>query len=77
MSFWIDLDDVTDVLLPDGWHKVEEVSFSMDAYEFHWHGQPMHYSKEGGFAFKEKNKIVVGPVSSILAIKKDLSPDDD
>ncbi|HEV3091291.1 MAG TPA: hypothetical protein VGX91_07615 [Candidatus Cybelea sp.] len=34
MSLAIDIDLVTDVLLADGWHHVENDSFEIDAYEF-------------------------------------------
>lgn len=34
MSLAIDIDEVTAVLLADGWHDVAERSFVLDAYEF-------------------------------------------
>lgn len=34
MSLAIEVDDVTSVLLTDGWHKVIDKSFEIDAYEF-------------------------------------------
>ena len=40
MSLAIDVDLVTHVLIADGWHTVEERSFTMDSYEFMWSGAP-------------------------------------
>jgi hypothetical protein len=34
MSLAIDIDKVYEVLLPDGWHKVANNSFYLDAYEY-------------------------------------------
>jgi hypothetical protein len=34
----VDVDKVTDVLLADGWHKVENESFMIGGYGFLWHG---------------------------------------
>jgi hypothetical protein len=34
MSLAIAIDRVADVLLPDGWHKVADRSFDLDAYEY-------------------------------------------
>lgn len=39
MSFGIDVDMVTHVLLADGWHTVLEQSFTLDSYEFLWSGR--------------------------------------
>lgn len=35
MSLNIEVDDVQQVLLADGWHTVAHDSFEIDAYEFH------------------------------------------
>jgi hypothetical protein len=34
MSLAIDIDQVTGVLLADGWHDVVDVSFEIDSYEY-------------------------------------------
>lgn len=34
MSLALEVDNVVEVLLRDGWHKVVEDSFEIDAYEF-------------------------------------------
>ena len=34
MSLTIDVDNITHVLLADGWHEVHDASFGTDTYEF-------------------------------------------
>jgi hypothetical protein len=34
MSLAIEVNDVVEVLLPDGWHPVVDGSFEIDGYEF-------------------------------------------
>ena len=34
MSLVIDVDNITHVLLADGWHEVHDASFGTDSYEF-------------------------------------------
>ena len=34
MSLAIDVDNITHVLLADGWHEVHDASFGTDSYEF-------------------------------------------
>ena len=34
MSLAIEVDDITHVLLADGWHTVHDASFGIDSYEF-------------------------------------------
>jgi hypothetical protein len=34
MSLTIDVDNITHVLLADGWHEVHDASFGTDSYEF-------------------------------------------
>jgi len=75
MSLNIDLDDVTDVLLADGWHPVADRSFTVNAYEWSWSGWPEDFTAQGpvslGFAFREDAKTeLVGPITAILAIKR-------
>ena len=36
MSLAIEVDDITDVLLADGWHTIHDASFGIDSYEFMW-----------------------------------------
>jgi hypothetical protein len=37
MSLAIEVDDITHVLLADGWHTVHDASFGIDSYEFMRH----------------------------------------
>jgi hypothetical protein len=36
VSLAIEVDDITHVLLADGWHLVDAASFGIDSYEFMW-----------------------------------------
>ena len=36
MSLAIEVDDITQVLLADGWHTVDDASFGIDSFEFMW-----------------------------------------
>jgi hypothetical protein len=36
MSLAIEVDDITHVLLADGWHTIHDASFGIDSYEFIW-----------------------------------------
>jgi hypothetical protein len=36
MSLAIEVDDITHVLLADGWHTIHDASFGIDSYEFTW-----------------------------------------
>ena len=61
----VDVDKVTDVLLADGWHKVENESFMIGGYGFSWRGPggdgPLRSVRSGdvealcpvGFEFEE------------------------
>lgn len=74
MSLAIEVDEVAGVLLADGWHVVDDDSFDLDSYEF-LHGEvPLHLGGQSGicatgFAFKEGGDVVLGPLTSILAVR--------
>jgi hypothetical protein len=76
MSLAIEVDNVTGVLLNDGWHSVIDGSFDMDSYEFLsgefvlvGGGQVEGVSAMGA-TWKEKGKNWVAcPLLSILAIR--------
>lgn len=81
MSLAIDIDAVTGVLLADGWHVVDDASFTIDAYEYLWGEDTIdcdailmyNGERQGcstGFAFVEDGSIVAGPMTSILAIRR-------
>lgn len=78
MSLAIDLDEVTAVLLPDGWHTVNNQSFTTDAYEY-VHGDHLIVGggqvagvPSTGFAFQDADTgtWIVGPLTSIHAITR-------
>lgn len=82
MSLAIDVDRVTDVLLSDGWHHVEDFSFSLDSYEYVWgkestpgnvfvlHGGGANGITATGFSFKEKGQTyTAGPLTAVQAVR--------
>ena len=78
----INTNEVTNVLLDDGWHDVDEQTFHLGPY-----GYSVEYEvddvKESqvlrtggdsnmpstGFEFEENGTSVMGPIASILAVK--------
>lgn len=85
MGLAIDVDEVTAVLLTDGWHMVADKSFTLDAYEFLYYGSEerkrnhdyialtSHPSSPSGFGFKEASGDttgwIYGPITAILAVR--------
>jgi hypothetical protein len=82
VSLLIDVDEVVEVLLEDGWHPVVDSSFTLDAYEFIWqeegsqgsphvlHGGGQSGITAAGFAFKEiTGSYLLGPLTSVLALR--------
>ena len=82
MSLSIDIARVTDVLLEDGWHEVEDQSFDLDAYEYvqEWENYGEKKSLvihpgghagvcRAGFLFKENGAVLMGPLTAILAVR--------
>jgi hypothetical protein len=76
MSFAIEVDDVVEVLLQDGWHPVVAETFEIDAYEFR-HGDVVRVSGgsiEGvsstGATWKEPSGVWVAcPFPQVRAVK--------
>lgn len=77
MSLAIDVDEVAEVLLPDGWHKVADKSFVIDAYEYmdgkelvFGGGHAKEVIPSTGACWKESNgAMVYCPLTSIIAVK--------
>lgn len=80
MSLEIDLSQVSEVLLNNGWHDVRKGSFEVDASEYvspgciAAGGLGGNGSKAGGpgFRFEEATRepsTVAGPLTSILAVR--------
>lgn len=78
MTVMINIADVEQVLLSDGWHQVRNYSFDIDAYRFkEAHGVRIlaaggtteQVSSTGATWTELDGAVVVCPLSSILAIK--------
>jgi hypothetical protein len=78
----IEVDDVVEVLLADGWHRVADKSFELDSYEYiHGtdsrgefvmrHGGGQSGISATGFVFKEEGQdaLIYGPLTAILAVR--------
>lgn len=78
MSLCIDIDHVSRVLLADGWHKVAESSFLLDAYEYVEGDDIVHGGGNSGicstgFAFRTlAGETFFGPLSAVLAVSTTL-----
>lgn len=82
MSLAIDVEKVTHVLLSDGWHLVEPKTFTLDAYEFlEYPDDPdgdgfllLGGGQSGmcatGFAFREGEFRVSGPLTALIAVRE-------
>ena len=76
MSLALDVSRVEQVLLMDGWHRVANASFELDAYEFIHDGrtvlagQPAIIPSVGGRWTEPDGSEVACPVTAILAVKK-------
>lgn len=81
MSLAIDVDKITSVLLPDGWHDVDQrddgiSTFAYDAYEYTWEDgdESLAFGQASGvthlgWTFREGGQRISGPFTSILAVK--------
>jgi hypothetical protein len=80
VSLGIQVDNVTAVLLADGWHQVGNHSFDIDAYEFMHGTLTVHGGGWGGvttsgYAFAEPDgTILSGPLTAILAVRHGEKP---
>jgi hypothetical protein len=76
MSLRINVDKVKQVLLADGWHKVIDGSFDIDAYEFLWNdtvlvggGTVQGVPSTGAMWTEEDGSYIACPLTAILAVK--------
>jgi hypothetical protein len=77
MSLAISADDVTAVLLADGWHEVAARSFDLDSYEYHEHADGLMIHGGGasgvcstGFEFTtDEGDRLAGPLTAVLAVR--------
>ncbi|RSM73470.1 hypothetical protein DMH04_41400 [Kibdelosporangium aridum] len=76
MSLAIDVDEITAVLLADGWHTVANKSFTLDSYEFVWRDSTMHGGGQSGvcsagFEFTDDSGAMLsGPLTAVLAVRR-------
>lgn len=81
MSLYINAEQVTSVLLNDGWHEVKSGSFYLDSYEFAedhtaggllLHGGGNSGVCATGFSFDTaaSNFRIAGPLTAIHAVKE-------
>jgi len=85
MSLYIDIDNVTHMLLATGWYEVTEDSFNLDAYEFHdlrellVGGGTVDGVPATGFTFTTVidggRTVMSGPLTAILAVREPPSDD--
>jgi predicted RNA binding protein YcfA (HicA-like mRNA interferase family) len=73
MSFAIPIEKVYEVLLTDGWHKVEQKSFRVDSYEY-TDGRRVivggHVVPTTGASWREvSGEQVACPLTAILAVR--------
>lgn len=73
MAVETEANTVTEVLLADGWHRVENRSFWVSE-DHDWVGPDMDVRTRNGFVFKELLRDghiwVTGPLSSVLAVRE-------
>lgn len=75
MSLYIEVDEVTEVLLADGWHAVTDKSFNLDSYEYHWGETVLHGGGNSGvcatgYTFVDADgDTLFGPLTALLAVK--------
>jgi hypothetical protein len=76
LAMAIDVDTVVAVLLPDGWHKVQEGSFRTGAYEFMGgeimvgSGRVQGVPATGGRWLEADGSVVSCPLTSVLAVRQ-------
>lgn len=83
VSLALEVDDVTEVLLGDGWHSVSGESFIIDSFEFVWGDELVHGGGQSdvcaaGFRFNvcdDDGRIttMAGPLTAILAVSTEPS----
>ena len=80
MTLLITAQAVSEVLLSDGWHAVDDQSFDIDEYEFikqveSGNGEIIHGAGQygicaAGFTFMSNGKRISGPLTAIHAVKE-------
>lgn len=65
----LDVAKIRGVLLADGWHEIV-TGTSFEIEDFTFINRPVRPTPQSyGFRFKDKNGMVAGPLTSILAVR--------
>jgi len=80
VSLFIDVDQITAVLVAGTWYDVADYSFALDAYEYVWYPSAerrdqgdfqLQHSGGAGFRFTTKaGDVLVGPIDQVQAIRR-------
>ena len=77
MSLDINIEDVLEVLLADGWHVVHGESFELGPFDFTHKGRRVHGGGDSGvcatgfsFVTDQEGSRLAGPLTSILALRR-------
>ena len=81
VSLDIDIGEVAEVLLADGWHVVHDRTFVLDDFDFTHAGRRVHGGGESGvcstgfsFVTDEAGSRIAGPLTSVLALRHGVAP---
>ena len=81
VSLDIDIEEVSEVLLADGWHVVHGRTFELDDFDFTRAGRRVHGGGDSGvcstgfsLVTDEAGSRIAGPLTSILALRHGVTP---
>jgi hypothetical protein len=81
VSLDIDIEEIAEVLLADGWHVVYGRSFALDDFDFTLAGRRVRGGGDSGvcstgfsFVTDEAGSRIAGPLTSILALRHGVAP---
>jgi hypothetical protein len=69
MILAIDMENVAEVLLVDGWHRVSEASFTLDSYALRRGGNGEEVPITGASWKERDGSVIYCPMSAVLAVK--------
>ena len=76
VSLDIEIEEVVEVLLADGWHVVHGKTFELDGFDFTHEGRRVHGGGDSGvcatgfsFVTDQEGSRLAGPLTSILALR--------
>lgn len=79
MSPYMAVDQIIEVLPPDGWHPVDNQSFDLDSYEHQRQGQPLHPGGNSGIcptshSSHSGSRRITGPLDAVTAVARAIPP---